>query len=84
MGKNVIIFGVDISSSVHIDDKGKDPLILGIGLKQSLDDTALTAEAQYSITFSGSNRKFCFSLHYDESNSFSFVNDTKIYQFKAK
>ena len=31
VGKNVIIFGVDMSSSVHIDNKGKDILILGIG-----------------------------------------------------
>ena len=31
LGKNVIIFGVDMSSSVHIDNKGKDILILGIG-----------------------------------------------------
>ena len=29
--KNFIIFGVDMSSSVHIDNKGKDILILGIG-----------------------------------------------------
>ena len=28
VGKNVIIFGVDMSSSVHIDKKGKDILIL--------------------------------------------------------
>ena len=28
MGKNVIVFGVDISSSVHIDNKGKHILIL--------------------------------------------------------
>ena len=82
MGKNVIIFEVDISSSVHIDNKGKDTLILDIGLQQRLD-TALTVEAQYSITFSRSNRKFCLSLHYDESNSFLFVKATRIYQFKA-
>ena len=29
MWKNVIIFGADMSSSVHIDNKGKDILILG-------------------------------------------------------
>ena len=29
MGKYVIIFGVDMSSSVHIDNKNKDILILG-------------------------------------------------------
>ena len=27
--RNVIIFGVDISSSVYVDNKGKDILILG-------------------------------------------------------
>ena len=46
MSKNVIIVGVDMSSSVHIDDKGKDVLILGIGPRQGLNDTALAAEAQ--------------------------------------
>ena len=32
-GKNVIIFGSDRSSSVHIDNKGKYILILGEGLR---------------------------------------------------
>ena len=41
MGKNVIIFGVDMSSSVHIDNKKKDILILGFGSAQELDDTTL-------------------------------------------
>ena len=39
MGKNVIIFGVDMSSTVHIDNKKKDILILGFGPRQGLDDT---------------------------------------------
>ena len=43
MGKNVIIFGVDVSSSVHDDNKAKDILILGEGPTQGLDDTTLTA-----------------------------------------
>ena len=54
MGKNVIIFGADINSSVHIDNKGKDILILGEGPTQGLDDTTLTTEAKYSINFSRS------------------------------
>ena len=73
-----------MSSSVHIDNKGKCILILGKGPTQVLDNTTLTAEAQYSTNFSRSNRKFCLSLHYNGSNSFLFVNATKIYQFKAK
>ena len=51
MSKNVIIFGVDLSSSVHINNKGKDILILGIGPTQGLDDATLAAEAQYSVDF---------------------------------
>ena len=62
----------------------KGILVIGIGPTQELDDTTLTGEAQYSINFSRSNRKFCLSLHYSGSNSFLFVNSTKIYQFKAK
>ena len=54
-----------MSSSVHIDNKKKDILILGKGPTQGLDNTMLTAEAQYSINFSRSNSKFCLSLHYN-------------------
>ena len=53
MGKNVITLGVDMSSSVHIDKKKEGISILGKGPTQGLDHTTLTAEAQYSINFSG-------------------------------
>ena len=49
MGKSVIIFGADRSSSVHIDNKRKDMLTLDKGPTQGLDDSILTAEAKYSI-----------------------------------
>ena len=49
MGKNAIIFGADMSSSVHIDNKSKDILILSEGPTQGLDDTTLTAEDKYPI-----------------------------------
>ena len=42
MGKNVISFGADMSSSLHIDNKNKDILILGELATQGLDDSALT------------------------------------------
>ena len=38
-----------MSSSLHIDDKKRDILILGRGPIQGLDDTTLTAEAKYSF-----------------------------------
>ena len=84
MGKHVIIFAADMSSSVHIDNKNKAILILGEGPTRELDHTTLTAEAKYPINFTQPNKRFVLSLHYNDSNSFLFVNATKIYQFKAK
>ena len=50
--QNIIICEVDMSSSVHIDNKDKDILTLGDGTTQGLDNTTLTAEDKYSIDFS--------------------------------
>ena len=43
-GQNVIIFGADTNSSIHVANKGKDRLILGIGPTQGLGEHSLTAE----------------------------------------
>ena len=72
-----------MSSSVHIDNKGEDILIIGEELTQGLDNTTLTAEAIYPINFTQLNKRFVLSLHYNGSNSFLFLNATKTYQFKA-
>ena len=84
MGRNVIIFGADMASSVHIDNKEKYNLILGEGPTQGLDDTTSTAEAKYPLDFTQPNKRFVLNLHYNGRNSFLFFNATKIYQFKAK
>ena len=44
----MLIFGADMSNSIHIDNKGKDILVLGRGPTQGLEST-LTAEKIYSI-----------------------------------
>ena len=72
-----------MSSSAHIDNKRKDILVLGIGPRQGLEHT-LTAEKMYSINFTVTNIKLCFSLHYNRANSYLFVNGTEIIRFKAK
>ena len=69
---------------MHIDNNKNDILILSKGPTQGLDDVTLRGESQYSINFSRWNRKLCLNLHYNGSNSFLFVNATKVYQFKAK
>ena len=81
--RNVIIFGVDLSSSPQIDNKEKDILILGKGRTQGLGQT-ITAEKMFPINFTEHNKKFCLSFHYSGANSFLFVNGTGIIRFKAK
>ena len=51
-GQNVLIFGVDMSSSAHVDNNNnkKDILVLGKGPTQGLEST-LNAEKMYSIHF---------------------------------
>ena len=73
-----------MSASVHVDNKEKDILILGEGPTHGLYDITVTAEAIYAINFTQLNKRFVLSLHYNGSNSFLFVNTTKIQKFKAK
>ena len=73
-----------MSSSVHLDDKRKDILILGEAPAQGLDNTTFSAEAKYHISFTESGKRFVLSLHYNGSNGFLFVNAAKVYQFKAR
>ena len=78
-GKSLIIFGVDMSSSAKIDNRGKDILIPGKGPTQGLGKHSLSAEKMYSINFTKVNTKFCLSLHYNGANSHKFTaKDSKI------
>ena len=52
-----------MSSSVHIDHRKKDILILDEGPTQGLDGTTLTAEKNYLINF-------CLTWHYNEASSY--------------
>ena len=78
--QNVMIFGVDMSSSVHVDNQKKDILILGKGSTQGLEHT-LTAEKMYSINFTVTKKKFFLNLHCNRANTYLFVNGTEIYKF---
>ena len=71
LGRNVIIFGVDMKQSTRIDNRKKDILILGKGQTQELEHT-LISEKMYSINFTKHNKKFCLILHYNGRNSYLF------------
>ena len=57
MRKDATIFGPDMSSSVHIDIKKKDILILGSGPTQGLDDTTSSILCNGLAHFSASALK---------------------------
>ena len=59
-GQNVLYFGADMSSSIHIDNKKKDILVLGRGPTQGLEST-LTAEKMYSVNFTVTKRNFALA-----------------------
>ena len=73
-----------MNSSIHIDNKEKDILILGKGLTQRLDEHLLTAEKNYSINFTLTKKKFCLSLHYNVANSYLFVNGAELLNLKQR
>ena len=83
-GQNVTIFGADMNSSIHIDNKGKDILILERGPTQGLDEKSLTAEKMYSINFTLTKKKFYLSLHYNGSNNYFFLMVQKWSNLKQK
>ena len=73
-----------MSSSVHVDIKGKGILILGTGPMQGLSKHSLTAEKMYLINFTDHRKQCWLSLHYNGANSSLFVNGTEIIKFKPK
>ena len=73
-GCNVILFGISLSSSVHINNKNEDILRLNEEKTQEFDETTLTIEANHPISFRQPRKRFVLSLHYHGSKSFLLVN----------
>ena len=83
-GRNVLIFGADMSFSIHSTNKANNIYVLGKDFVQGINDTTLYAEKIYKTNFTESNKKFVLSLHYNFSNSYLFVNGTQDLKFKSK
>ena len=81
-GQNVVIFVVDMNSSIHVDNKGKDILILGKGPTQGLGEHSLTAEKMYLINLSKDNIRFCLSFHTMEQIVICLVMAQKLLNLK--
>ena len=83
LGEDAIIFGADMSSSVHVDNKGKDILILGEGLTQGLDDTTLTIEANIPLNLYNQIEDLYLVYVIMEATLSYLLMLQKIYQFKV-
>ena len=83
-GRNCVIFGEDLSSSVHGNNRKNNILVLGKDFVQGINGTTIYAEKMYSINFTEINKKFVLSLHYNGANSYLFVNGREIHKFTAK
>ena len=83
-GRNVLIFGVHESFLVHTNNKANNIFIIGDGFVQVINDMTLYAEKIYSQNFTQPNKKFVLSLHYNDNDSYLFINGKQELKFKAK
>ena len=84
MGRNPIIFRVDMSSSIHVTNRANHIYVMGEGLVQGIHDTTLYAEKNYWRNFTDPGKKFIISLHYNGDETYLFVNGRQELKFKAK
>ena len=76
-GKNVIIFGVDNSSSPYTDNHKNNLLVLGEGDTFGISGSFGISKKKFSITFGNPKMKFWSSFYYNGVNSYFFVNGEK-------
>ena len=82
--RNVLIFGADMSFSVHAANRAIHIYLMGTGLTQGINDTTIYAENNFYRNFTDFGKKFVLSLHYNGDNSYLFVNGKQELKFKAK
>ena len=82
--RNVLTFGADMSFSVDATNRANRIYLMGDGLTQGINDTAIYVEKNYYRNFTDPGKKFVLSLHYNGDNSYLFVNGRQELKFKAK
>ena len=79
-----MIFGADLSSSIHATNRANHIYCFGKGLMEGINDTTIYAEKNYYRNFTEHGEKFVLSLHYNGDDSYLFVNGRQELKFKAK
>ena len=80
----VLIFGADMSFSVHATNRANHIYLMGTGFTQGINDTTIYAEKNFYRNFTDFGKKFMLSLHYNSDDSYLFVNGRQELKFKAK
>ena len=83
-GRNVLIFGADMSFSVHATNRANHIYLMGDGVTQGINDTTIYVETNYYRNFTDPGKKIVLSLHYNGDNSYLFVNGRQELKFKCK
>ena len=82
--RNVLIFGADMSSSVHATNRANHIYVMGKAFVLGINDTTIYAEKNFYRNFTDPGKKFVLSLHYDGDKSYLFVNGRQELKFKCK
>ena len=72
--KNVIIFGADMSSSIHATNRANNIYVMGKDFIRGINDTTIYTEKLFHNNFTEFGLKFVLSLHYNGVNSYLFAN----------
>ena len=83
-GRNVLIFGADMSFSIHRTNRANHIYVMGDGFTQGIHDTTLYVEKKYFRNFTEPKVKFVLRLHYNGNDSYLFVNGRQELKFKCK
>ena len=79
--RNVLIFGADMSFSVHATNRANHIYLMGTGLTQGINDTTIYKEKNFYRNFTDFGKKFILSLHYNGDDSYLFVNGRQELKF---
>ena len=82
--RNVLIFRADMNFSVHKSNRANHIYVMGDGIAHGIHHTTLYAEKMFYRNFTDAGTKFMLSLHYNDNNSYLFVNGRQELKFMCK
>ena len=82
--RNVLIFGADMSFSVHATNRANNIYLMDTGLTQGINDTTIYAEKNFYRNVTDFGKRLMLSLHYNGDDSYLSVNGRQELKFKAK